>query len=152
MKRAAIMLLAAVVSFVFYALVIRRTPVLFHFPGSCACTDYSEEVKGFTVLNPFRDRSPERAASVFLTELSNGRCPTGSTPQIVSDFCQHVRPGEKFPYFEWRLRNRVDQPHQTTMYYSFRRVKDEPKFDGEGFVGLIEDNGTWKPSGFDVIW
>ena len=152
MKWAGITFLVAVVSFVFYALARHRAPVLFHLSGSCACTDYSEEVEGFTVLNPFRDRSPEHAADGFLADVSNGRCPAAAVDKLAKEVCSVKSVQGKFPIFLWRLRDREDEPHRVVLYYSFRRMRDEATFSGEGSVELVDGGGGRKASTFGVIW
>ena len=128
-----------------------RFPVLFHLSGSCACTDYSEEVEGLTVFNPFRDRSPEVGADKFLDELKQGR------PVVVaSEFKQANwlrRLGKPLP-FEWRLRHRRDQPHRVSLYYQFTRLdgQSHERWGGEGVVEVVDTDGSWKVSDFDVIW
>lgn len=144
--------LAAVTSFLFYALALRRAPVLFHLAGSCACTDYSEQVEGFTVLNPLRDRSPEHTADAFLADLSNGRCPLQAVDKLAKEVCSLRFEQVKFPIFLWKLKYRADEPHRVTLYYGFRRSRDQATFSGEGFVELADDSGGWKASGYDVIW
>src|ERR1039458_5978162 len=74
-KPAIVVLLSVVVVFSVLVCVRHRYPVLFHFPGSCACTDYSEEVEGLTVFNPFRDRTPEVSANRFFEDKRDGHCP-----------------------------------------------------------------------------
>jgi hypothetical protein len=128
-----------------------RYPVLFHLSGSCACTDYSEEVEGRTVLNPFRDRSPEASASAFLEGIRQGR------PLVVApDFspADWLQMEHKPLAFEWRLRHRRDQAHRVSLYYQFTRLDGQPhgRWGGEGTVEVVEINGTWKASVFDVVW
>ena len=151
-KWAGIVFLAAVVSFLFYALVRHHAPVLFHLSGSCACTDYSEEVEGFSVFNPFRDRSPEQASNTFLADISNGRCPTAAVDKLVKGVCSMKTEQGGFPLFQWRLKHREDGPNRVTLYYSFRRKRDEARFSGEGFVELVDGGGGWKAYNYDVMW
>jgi hypothetical protein len=128
-----------------------RHPVLFHIPGSCACTDYSEEVEGLTVFNPFRDRSPEASASAFLEDQRQGRHPVVAPNFPPTEWLQSVpRPWA----FKWRLRYRRDEPHRVSLYYQFTRLSGEPvpRWSGEGTVEMVDINGGWKASHFDVIW
>jgi hypothetical protein len=133
------------------ACVRHRYPVLFHLSGSCACTDYSEEVEGYTVLNPFRDRSSEASANAFLDNVRQGQ-PLVVAPDFTPADWLHLY--HKPIPMEWRLRYRRDQPHHVSLYYQFTSLGSEPypRWGGEGTVEVVEINGTWKVSSFDVIW
>jgi hypothetical protein len=128
-----------------------RQPVLFHISGSCACTDYSEEVEGWTLFNPLRDRSPEASGNAFLEAIKQGRCPVAAPNSVPVD----CAPGKLKPIpVEWRLRYRRDQPHLVSLYYQFTRLNGEPypRWGGEGTVQVIDIDGTWKTSFWDVTW
>jgi hypothetical protein len=150
-KPAIVVLLSVVVVFSVLVCVRHRYPVLFHFPGSCACTDYSEEVEGLTVFNPFRDRTPEASASAFLEDLRQGRHGIVAPNFPPADWLNGA--GKPFA-FEWRLRYRRDQPHRVSLYYQFTRLSGEPvpRWSGEGTVEMVDINGVWRASHFDVIW
>jgi hypothetical protein len=128
-----------------------RYPVLFHISGSCACTDYSEEVEGWSVFNPFRDRSPEASADTFLEDLRQGRPLTVAPDFGPADWLHIVHNPVAF---EWRLRHRRDQPHRVSLYYQFTRLDGKPyqRWSGEGTVAVVEMNGNWKTQTFDVVW
>jgi hypothetical protein len=144
--------LLTVASVLFVLVCVRhRYPVLSHFPGSCACTDYSEEIEGLTVFNPFRDRSPEASASAFLGDLRQGRHPIVAPDFTSAESLQDVpRPWA----FEWRSRYRREQPHRVSLYYQFTRLSGDPdpRWAGEGTVEVVDTDGSWKASNFDVIW
>jgi hypothetical protein len=133
------------------ACVRHRYPVLFHLSGSCACTDYSEEVEGYTVFNPFRDRSSEASANAFLENVRQGR-PLVVAPDFTPADWLHL--DHKPIPMEWRLRYRHNQPHHVSLYYQFTRFDDRPyqRWKSEGIAEVVEINGTWKVSSFDVIW
>jgi hypothetical protein len=128
-----------------------RYPVLFHLLGSCACTDYSEEVERLTVFNPFRDRSPEVGANKFLSDLRQGR-PLAVAPSFSPAYWLQTKPEPLA--FEWRLRHRRDQPHRVSLSYQFTRLDGQPveRWGGEGVVEVVETGGSWKASSFDVVW
>jgi hypothetical protein len=52
----------------------RQNPMLLHIfaDSSCACSDYDEEISGLTLLNPFRNPSPEASANNFLEDIRQG--------------------------------------------------------------------------------
>lgn len=132
------------------ACVRHRYPVLLHLFSSCACTDYSDMVTGLTVFNPFRGRSPEASANRFFEDIKLGRCPDMAPNSRPADCKPNSMP---FP-FEWRLKNRQDQPHKILLYYQFTRFDDKPydRWGSEGMAEVVEINGRWKVSSFDVIW
>jgi hypothetical protein len=133
------------------ACVRHRIPVLLHLPGSCVCTDYSEEVEGRALFNSFRDRSPESAANRFLEDMKQGRLSAVAPSLNPQDWID----SEHKPFaFEWRLRYRRDQHQHVDLYYQFTRLKGEPvpRWSGEGVVEVVETKDGWKASHFDVVW
>jgi hypothetical protein len=126
-----------------------RYPVLLHLFSSCACTDYSDEVTGLTVFNPFRDRSPEASANAFLEEIKQGRCPVMAPNNGPVD-CSYLLNRRRSS--EWRLKNRRDQPHRISLFYQFTPLNSQPheRWAGEGMVEVVNTDGVWKASAFDV--
>jgi hypothetical protein len=149
---AAVLLVSAAAGSVSALVVARHShPVLLRLFTNCACTDYSGEVTGLTLFNPFRNRAPEVAADAFLEDIRQGRCSVTSSGNMARD-CTHT--GFKPIAFEWRLKNRHDMPNHLALYYQFTRLDGEhvERWSGEGVVGLSDKNGVWKPQSFDVIW
>jgi hypothetical protein len=64
-------LLVVLMSTLTWAGIHKTRPVLFQLfkETNCACGDYHQELSGFTVLNPFRDRAADRAVNMFLTAM-----------------------------------------------------------------------------------
>lgn len=146
-----IALLSVAVVLTLLACMRHRYPVLIHLFSECVCTDYSEAVTGLTVFNPFRDRAPEESADAFLENLRQGQ------PLVVTpDFNQvDWATSKRSPLaFEWRLRNRREGPNQVSLYYQYTRFDYKPyeRWESEGIIQVVEINGTWKVSYFDVIW
>jgi hypothetical protein len=136
-----------------YAFVYRAKPVVFHSDNfACACTDWSPEVDGFTVFNPFRDRAPERDADSFLADLSHGRCPVNAAKEFIADACKDGR--RQYPPMAWKLRFRRDEPHRVQLYFNFERFGDNPThgMTGEGFVEMTDGENHWKAKSMDVIF
>ena len=129
-----------------------RFPVLLHFAGSCACTDYSAEVEGAAVFNPLRDTAAETAAAQFLEDLRQGRCPTTAKGPVRSEVCS-MRGGVP-PARKWRLEFRRDTPGRVSLYYKFDRTPDDlaPQFGGEGMVALDQSKGAWNVAAYDIVW
>ncbi len=145
----AAVLLVSAAGFVAALVVARhRHPVLLHLFASCSCTDYSEEVTGLTLFNPFRDRAPETAAESFLADIRQGKCLADG--HAID--CTHT--DLKARAFEWRLKNRRDMSDQIFLYYQFTRLDgvNVERWSGEGMVSISETKGIWEPRSFDVIW
>lgn len=144
------------IAFVFIALsslflMRNQFPVLFHGFSSCACTDYSYDVTGVTIFNPFRDHAPEQSADAFLNDLKSGRCSVNISTHIGFT-CDHADEGIRD--FEWKLRNIRYENHGVTLYYKFDKWLPEKyeSFASEGIVELVQVDGAWKPTRFDVLW
>ncbi len=86
------------------------------FGPSCPCPTFHEEVTGFIVLNPLRDRAPERIASKFLSDLRNGKCDADESkiPWLCNDAL-----GRRL-VLDLRLRNREDVGNTVMLFYLFR--------------------------------
>jgi len=149
-KLGIIVLISVTVVITFLACLRHRYPVLLHLFSSCACTDYSDEVTGLTVFNPFRDRSPEAIANAFLEEIKQGRCPVMAPNNGPVD-CSYLL-NRRFS--EWRLKNRRDQSHRVSLFYQFTRFDSMPheRWTGEGMFEVVETDGAWKASAFDIEW
>lgn len=126
------------------AAVVRR-PILFHFfaDTGCACGEYHDEVTGWIVLNPLRDRSPERRAALFLEALRNDKCVAGDS------ICTYAL--ENHRVSDWRLESRVDHQGQVHLYYRFTKYGvTEPQYrlTGEGLLELARVEGAWKVTNY----
>ncbi|MBS1802680.1 MAG: hypothetical protein JST28_04905 [Acidobacteria bacterium] len=124
-------------------------PVLFYIHSDCACTDWSDRVEAFAVLNPFRNRAPERAADGFLLDLREGRRSSYSTPELASDASQ-----AKLRSLQWKLNFRENQSNRVTLYYKLDKNSPGaiPAYDSEGLIEVEKANGIWKAAKFDVVW
>lgn len=119
---------------------IMRRPVLFQLfaETGCACGDYHDEVTGWIVLNPFRDRSPENRATEFLEDLRNGRCVVGDS------VCAYAL--QNYRVSDWRLENRGDHKGRVQLYYRLTKygmTEPKHKLTGEGVVELAGKKGSW---------
>jgi hypothetical protein len=151
MKFGKIALLFLAFAFITLVLIRLQYPVLFHLSGSCACTDYSEEVEGTTLFNPFRGHLPESAADSFLWMIRQGQ-PLDVAPDFRSTDWLHLE--HKPIAFEWRLRYRLDRPNRVSLYYQFTRLDglEHGRWSSEGTVEVEKINGRWKAADFDVVW
>jgi hypothetical protein len=146
LKRSLVIVPIGVSGFLLFAF-LHRDPVLFHIPGDCACTDVSQEVEGFSILNPFRRRAPERAADAFLSDLNAGKCPSNATARMKTNVC--ALGGD--PRLKWRLAYRKDAPDKVSLFYGFRAAPDFLE-GSEGVIVMVESEGAWKADEMDVTW
>ena len=111
-----------------------RSSVLL-FGSSCPCPTFHEQVTGFIVLNPLRDRAPERVASHFLSDLRTGKCNANL-----------------------KLKNRRDVGNTVTLFYLFKG-KFRPDSDilpgdawGEGMVQVERLGTEWKVTNYGSLY
>jgi hypothetical protein len=74
-----------------------------------------------TVFNPFRDRTPERAAETFLRALQVGRCASvmETLPErMQGNTCDREA---SYPLLRWRLIDREEEPLEIRLHYKVWR-------------------------------
>ena len=143
------LLMSAAALLVILAFALWRKPVLLHVLAEtgCACGEYHAEVTGLVVRNPFRNRSPERTASLFLEDLRNGRCKADDA------VCGYAL--ERHRISDWRLRNRVDTGDHVELYYRLTKygvTEPEYKLTGEGLVELARTGTAWRVVGYSAYF
>jgi hypothetical protein len=93
----------------------------------------------FVVLNPLRDRQPERAADAFLRAMQSGRC-----EQLLGFYDAHSREDicgreRVYPITGWKLLDRSDTGDQVRLFYlTFRPMP------ANTFVTLVRTTGGWR--------
>ena len=118
------------------------------FAASCPCPTFHEEVTGLIVLNPLRDRAPERVATQFLSDLRNGKCEARTVPWL----CKAAL--ERRPVLDLRLRNRKDVGNTVMLFYLFKgKVRPDRDIDpediwGEGMVQVERIGPDWKVTNY----
>ncbi len=126
-------------------------PVLFHSRFLAAaedrsCRDYGGGETGIPVLNPFRSRSPERAADAVLKALSKGACP----PDWSQATCALVR-RHPITAQSWRVVNRADYPRGVLLVYRLYSQEQARRIgDGCSLLSfeLLRTGTTWEVSKF----
>jgi hypothetical protein len=105
--------------------------------------------RSYCVLNPLRDRAPERAAEELLAKLRAGR--REDLQRIVdADRRGHILMREwQYPIRGWRLCWRVDGPRVSTLGYWVTRARCE----GEEEVWLdLSCADRWAVTGFSAMY
>src|SRR6266436_3757684 len=85
------------------------------FAASCPCPTFHEQVTGLIVLNPLRNRAPEKAATQFLSDLRKGKC--NAEERTVPWLCKDAL--ERRPVLDLRLRNRKGVGNTVMLFYLF---------------------------------
>ena len=121
------------------------------FGASCPCPTFHEQVTGFIVLNPLRDRAPEKLARQFLSELTSGKC--NADERIVPELCKAAL--QRRPVLDLRLKNRKDAGDKVVLFYMFKgkflpdRGYTYPKdVWGEGMVQVQRIGTEWRVTNY----
>jgi len=136
--RRSVLIVAAVV--VLVVGVLPFLPIVLAEPFSaCACLDERK-----AILNPFRDRAPERVGADFLAAADSGGCSSfqGFTPGADSTaICKEI---ESRPARGGSLINR--RQNGNTVVLVFQNNQGALRY-----VGVVPVAGTWKVTGYAVI-
>lgn len=126
-------------------------PVLFYIPSDCNCTDYSDRIDSFAVLNPLRNRAPERAADQFFEDLRNRRKPSNAEPQLAAELASGSTLNS--PRLKWHLTFREDKGNTVHLYYKLDPTGSVILSDyGEGMLQMKRTDGSFRAESLDVVW
>lgn len=144
--------MVVVVAALAVAMFVRNTrPVLIRMPFG---RNQETDDHNYVLFNPFRDRSPERAAAAYLEAMRRGNCSDAGklsvNPYLPSKWtCEEMQSeyGGERELFVQRLRDRKENQGDVVLYYSN---------SGEGiegnWVGVRRFGGDWRVVGFNKIW
>ena len=76
----------------------------------------------FLILNPLRDRAPERAADEFLAALKAGRAEAALSPLHAPNGDTLQEKERQYRIAAWRLRNRTDSADRVRLFFRVVRV------------------------------
>src|SRR5262249_46800881 len=122
----------------------RSRPVIFSFSPDPAMV----RPRNYCLLNPFRDRSPERIAEKRLEAMRRGDVesirPFLHYDQEDQEYVHHILDNEKkWPIQSWRIGERLDRPGETELMFWVRRGGGYSKDYGEEEVRLwIKQSGS----------
>jgi hypothetical protein len=126
-------------------------PVLFYIPSDCVCTDYSDRIDGYVVLNPIRNRAPERAADRFFEDVRNGRKPNNVEPQLAAELASGSAVNS--PRLRWQLTFREDEGKTVRLYYKLDPTGSEIlSVYGEGMLEMKKTDDSFRAESLDVVW
>jgi len=107
---------------------------------------------GFQLLNPFRDRAPERAADSFLTRLSRGDCSAvltqlGEDPGRKQSVCESE---QKYPMKGWRLEAIGRDGERTLLRYGVSRDAGKRKVHDPFWIWVSKkDDQDYHVTGYE---
>lgn len=105
----------------------------------------------FQILNPFRDRGPERAATSFLERLKAGQCSSafrglGIKESSIESSCAKER---EYPIRGLRLEARGRDGGKEILRYRVQRVSKGETFDDPFWIWVTEAADGWKVTACD---
>lgn len=147
-SRKLILLILAIGAGTIGAVASTRRPVLFSF------TDPGElQSPSFAVMNPLRDKAPERVANEVLSDLQRGDA-SGALRRIdgARSEIAHIEAKERaYPLRRWKLVNRRDAEQQVTLFFRTARGASE-RFDAPLTMTVQRRGGRWAVTEFDPIY
>lgn len=120
---------------------------------------YKSKSIGFVILNPFRDREPEKLSEGLLTQLRRKECEQGlNFDGLTDEQREHYCLRESwFPLRNWTLRDRGDQLEETHLFYITERgymtdvgLSNETIATLPIIITVRKANGSWQIQGFNA--
>lgn len=99
------------------------------------------------ILNPARDRSPERVASQVFSKLRDGRYEDALRfveAERRKDLCERER---KYPVRRWSLRDREDAPRTTRLFFALFR--EDSMLPSNAWITLEKQASSWRTTEFE---
>jgi hypothetical protein len=114
--------------------------------SACECEDPVDNDR-FAVLNPFRDRTPERVAIEVMQAFQSGRCPPFALPQ---DYCKN----EKLDKIaSWKLTGREARQDTVTIRFWVTRTRQDGVNFGDPFWVTLQHQGqSWNVTNIDTYF
>jgi len=143
-SRVAVLLVAGLATLIL--IVFLLPPVLLSFRGSPIRNPR------FVVLNPFRDRAPERCAETFLIKMGSGEC-AEILPTLGGDSKRKEYVCERevmYPLIWWSLTYRRDTDQESNLEYRFRRKNYAA--EDTLFVWVEKHGDRWQVTGYRSVY
>ena len=117
---------------------------------------YRQELPGdptgepdFVLLNPLRDKSPEKAAEYFLQKLKEEKCHEvfAELPnqQSITSICEKEK---LYPLTSWQLANRTGDARKTRLYYEVKR-NNYPILFGQLWINVEKLGEQWRVTNYE---
>ena len=144
-----IAVLGIVIGLAAYLFLTRSNPVVYRYVDRAA-GNYS----AFVILNPFRDREPERQADAVLQRLKARDCHAAlSLPTLDAARVAYLCEREiKYPVETWSLMDRKGDGFKTELIYDVNRIGNAGKSGASLAWITIENKGAWRPTKYDAFY
>jgi hypothetical protein len=148
-RKILIAVVGIIVGFAMYLFFTRSNPVVYRYVDRAA-GNYG----AFVILNPFRDREPERQADVLLQRLKDRNCHQALSLQALDSarveyLCERE---QKYPLEHWSLTDRQGDGRNAELIYTINRTA----VDGKAINSLawitVENNGVWRATKYDSYY
>jgi hypothetical protein len=122
-----------------------KNPIIANTPGEwdCACGDWYIKTTRLVLWNPLRDRTPERAAESFLSNIRANNC------NVNPELCESILPSQRVS--NWELAYREDADSHVVLYFKLTKYGSSPASELRGIGTMtIERRATeWAVTGYD---
>ena len=148
--RILIFILTAVLVFAAYLFFNRSNTVLYR-KVDHASVQYSS----FVILNPFRNRKPERQAEVVLRGLNDRECQQAlSLPALDSGRVAYLCEREqKYPLERWSLMDYQEDGEKVRLIYNlYRSSGDGERLSPPAWIGVEKVNGEWRATDYETAY
>lgn len=113
---------------------------------ACECEDPVDKPR-FALLNPFRDREPERLAFQVIKTIQSGNC--RSLPQAL----QYCQAEQRFRILSWQLTGRSSDRDSSTMrFWVIRTQNGQGSFGDPVWVSAQREGRAWKVTNIDLYY
>ena len=148
-RKVLILIVAVIIGLTAYLFLTRSNPVVYKYVDR-ASVQYS----AFVILNPFRDREPERQAVVVLQRLKDRSCQEALSLHAldaarVEYLCEREK---KYPLETWSLMDRKGDARKAELIYTVHRTGGDGKTSSSLAWINVENNGAWRATSYDTFY
>lgn len=148
-RKILIVVVAMMIGLAAYLFFTRSNPVVYRYVDRAA-GNYS----AFVILNPFREREPERQAEVVLQRLKDRDCSQALSLQALDSarveyLCERE---QKYPLERWSLMDRKGDGRNAELVYTIKRTAGDGKASSSLAWITVENNGGWRATRYDAYY
>ncbi len=148
--RILIFILAVIIGLAAYLFFNRSNPVLYRYVDRA-----SVQYNSFVILNPFRNRQPERQAEVVLRGLKSRNCQQAlSLPALdagrVAYLCERE---QKYLLESWSLMDYEGDGEKVKLIYSlYRNSGGGERLSPPAWIDVEKINGEWRATDYETAY
>ncbi|MDQ3847609.1 MAG: hypothetical protein M3261_01480 [Thermoproteota archaeon] len=145
-----IFILAAIIGFAAYLFFNRSNPVLYRHVDRA-----SAQYSAFLILNPFRDRKPERQAEVVLQRLQSRNYQQALSlasldSERVTYLCERE---QKYLLESWSLMDYQGDGKKVRLIYNlYRNSGDGEHLSPPAWIDVEKINGEWQATSYETYY